>query len=228
MLGSSLPPEIVICYIVVLFLGIGLHEYAHCKVAELGGDPTPRYYGRVTLDLTKHFELSGTIMMIMSAFAGFGMGWGKPAPITPSKMRNPKWDTFAAVAAGPVSNVLQAAIYGLLFRLTMMASPELLTGTFGIFLQIGVIVNLSLAFFNLIPFGPLDGHWLVGQLLPEKQSYYWYRFNRGIGMMGLFMVIIFLQILRRNGGPDILGMIIDPIITWGYRFFLGIPLPGGG
>jgi len=57
----------------------------------------------------------------------------------------------------------------------------------------GVTINLGLACFNLIPFGPLDGHWLVGLLLPEKQRYYWFKFNRQIGMPGLFVAVILLQ-----------------------------------
>jgi Zn-dependent protease len=202
------PPEVVIAWILVLFLGIGFHEYAHCKVADMAGDPTPRYYGRVTLNLFKHFEPTGTIMMIISAFTGIGLGWGRPAPINPTKMKNPRWDTFAAVAAGPASNFVQAAVYAGILRLWVAVSPLSLGGFFGIFLLIGIYANLSLMLFNLIPFGPLDGHWLVGELLPEKQRYYWYRFNRTIGMFGLIIVITILNQIARSGGPDIVGMII--------------------
>src|SRR5580658_8524945 len=95
----------------VLFFGVGLHEYAHCKFADMAGDPTPGIYGRVTLNLTKHFELYGTLMMIVTALVGFGIGWGRPAPMDPRKMKNPRWDFFAAVAAGPITNLLQAIIY---------------------------------------------------------------------------------------------------------------------
>jgi len=62
---------------IILFLGIGLHEYAHCKFADMAGDPTPAYYGRVTLDLTKHFEITGVIMMILTTLTGFGIGFGQ-------------------------------------------------------------------------------------------------------------------------------------------------------
>ena len=57
----------------------------------------------------------------------------------------------------------------------------------------GVVINLALFFFNLIPFGHLDGHWLVGLLLPEPARTQWFQFNRQVGTMGLFFVIIFLQ-----------------------------------
>ncbi|MBX3118652.1 MAG: site-2 protease family protein [Fimbriimonadaceae bacterium] len=208
-------PMQVIAAIIVLFLGVGIHEYAHCKIADLAGDPTPRLYGRVTLNLTKHFEPMGTIMMIMTAWSGYGLGWGRPAPINPSKMNNPRWDTFMTVAAGPLSNVMQAIAYGILYRVTAIAAPDLLVSgvdnlsLLGWIFFLGVVINLRLAMFNLIPIGPLDGHWLVGQLLPEKQRFYWYKFNQGIGMIGLIVLILVLQAFRNNGGPDILGMILD-------------------
>jgi Zn-dependent protease len=107
-----------------IFLAIGIHEYCHAKFADLAGDPTPRYFGRVTLNLTKHFELMGTIMIIVTSIAGVGIGWGKPVPMDPSKMRNPKWDHFVAVAAGPASNFIQACIFALMIRAGVAMSPE--------------------------------------------------------------------------------------------------------
>ena len=198
----------MIATVVILFLGIGLHEYAHCKFADMAGDPTPAYYGRVTLDLTKHFEISGVIMMIITSLVGFGIGWGKASPINPNKMRNPRVDTFVAVAAGPVSNLCQATIYALMLRIAFHVGllQELPTDArlfVGYLLVGGVAINLALAIFNLIPFGPLDGHWLVGLLLPEKPRYYWFRFNRQVGMMGLFLVVFLLQArgIRLTQGP---------------------------
>src|SRR5271165_3669319 len=99
------PVPVILATAIILFLGIGLHEYAHCKFADMAGDPTPAYYGRVTLNLTKHFEMSGVIMMILTTMVGFGFGWGKPSPCGPNKMKNPRVDWFVSVAAGPISNV---------------------------------------------------------------------------------------------------------------------------
>ncbi|MFX9042700.1 hypothetical protein ABTN45_19905, partial [Acinetobacter baumannii] len=69
-------PVQTIATLLVLFFGIGLHEYAHCKVADRAGDPTPRTYGRVTLNLLKHFDPMGAIMIVLTTFYGFGIGWG--------------------------------------------------------------------------------------------------------------------------------------------------------
>ncbi len=209
----------------VIFLAIGLHEYAHCKIADMAGDPTPRLFGRVTLDLTKHFELWGTIMIIVTTLTGFGIGWGKPAPVNPSKMRNPRWDHFMTVAAGPLSNVLQAAVWAIVFRLILMLAPALIiqdtNGFLPTFLQLAVIINIALALFNMIPIGMLDGHWLVGLLMPEPARTRWFQFNRSIGMV-FFLVLIFGdQFLEQATGFSLFGtLLIGPTLAI-TKFLLG-------
>lgn len=204
---------------IVIFLAIGLHEYAHCKMADLAGDPTPSFYGRVTLDLTKHFELVGTLMIIFTMLTGFGIGWGKAAPMDPRKMRNPKWDFFAAVAAGPISNILQAAIYASLWRgfdAAGMVLPQ-----FGeALLFYGVFINLVLAFFNLIPLGPLDGHWLLGTFMPERVRFNWFRFNRQYGGF----LLIGLILLGQFGGASIIRGLVFPPAAWTFEFLTGTRL----
>jgi len=217
----------MVCIIMVLFLGIGLHEYAHCKFADLAGDPTPSFYGRLTLNLTKHFEPAGTLMMIITATTGFGLGWGKPAPMTPEKMHNPRWDFFIAVIAGPMSNIVQAAIYAFLFRMFAHFSPESLgdisnpTVLYHLF-TIGVRINVSLAFFNLIPLGPLDGHWLLGLLMPEKQRILWFQWNRNVGRTALMIFIMFSQLVgRTNPEFNVFGRFLYPVVSRVTQFFLG-------
>lgn len=194
MFGRIPPLEFLSAQLLVLFLAIGIHEYAHCKFADLAGDPTPRYYGRVTLNLFKHFEPIGTMMMVITSLAGFGIGWGRAAPADPSKMRNPRWDFFTSVLAGPMSNLIQAFLFAIILRLTLAAGAFNGMPVFAqYFLLMGVLLNLAIMCFNLIPFGPLDGHWLVGLLMPERPRLTWFQFNRGIGMFGLFIAVILLQ-----------------------------------
>jgi len=219
---GSVPIPIMMATALILFLGIGLHEYAHCKFADMAGDPTPAFFGRVTLDLTKHFEITGVMMMILTTLSGYGLGWGKPSPVNPDKMRNPRVDWFVSVAAGPISNVAQATVYSLLLRIALrshflgsLTDPNIRLFV-GYFLFGGVIINLGLACFNLIPFGPLDGHWLVGLLLPEKPRYYWFKFNRQIGMPGLFIVVIGLQMFHVN-------LFMGPIASL-FKIFVGTSL----
>lgn len=215
---GQIDPNQVIATLLVLFVGIGLHEYAHCLLADAAGDPTPRYYGRVTLNLTKHFDPFGVMMILITTFTGFGIGWGKPAPMDPRKMRNPRWDFFIAVAAGPICNFLQAIVYALVFRGLIALQPGLLDSMFlRVLLIEGIIVNLSLMVFNLIPLGPLDGHWLLGQLLPEVPRLHWYQFNARVGTIALFGLIILSQLT----GFSLLSSIILPPVSFLFRFLTG-------
>jgi Zn-dependent protease len=229
------PPHELIAIVLVVFFGIGLHEYAHAKFADLAGDPTPSYFGRVTLNLTKHFELMGTIMIIITSIAGVGIGWGKPVPMDPSKMRNPKWDHFIAVAAGPASNFVQAAIYALFIRAGLVASPEFaqtvadLSSPFVVDLHgfgmtflvtllfTGVLINVALCLFNLLPIGPLDGMWLLGTFLPAQTRLRWTRFNLTVGGMLFIGIILFGQL----SGFSIIGQVIAPPLRAILRFLIG-------
>lgn len=212
-MGGGVDPIQFITTLLVLFLGVGLHEYSHAKFADLAGDPTPRYFGRVTLNLFKHFEPAGTIMMLITAYTGYGIGWGRPCPMDPRKMRNPRWDHFIAVLAGPVSNVAQAVVYGLLLRVFALGLGQ----WFAMFLILGVVINLSLAIFNLIPLGPLDGHWLLGLLMPEDIRYKWFLFNRKQGSFLLLGLIIFSQV----SGNSLLSQIFGPPVEFGFRLITG-------
>ena len=225
------PPDTILAIAIVIFFAIGLHEYAHCKFADMAGDPTPRFYGRVTLNLTKHFEPLGTFMMIVSSLSGYGIGWGRPAPANPSKMRNPRWDWFASVAAGPISNVVQGLLYALVLRFALRAgwfdAEDVVyaayrqgTGFVVSLLSLGVVLNLSLAIFNLIPLGPLDGHWLFGLLLPEKQNILWNQWHRKYGGQLLIAIVLISQFTHY----PILGRITRPAINALFHLFTGVSL----
>lgn len=217
------PLETIAAIAIVIFLAIGLHEYAHCKMADAAGDPTPAMYGRVTLNLTKHFEPIGTLMIFITSLTGFGIGWGRPAPMDPRKMKNPRWDFFAAVAAGPISNVLQAAVWAVMFRLGHAGGLATAGGAASFLMDLftyGVLINLSLCFFNLVPLGPLDGHWLLGTFLPEPTRVKWYIWNRRVGTTALIALILIGQFTR----TPILGAVIFPAVRASFRFFTGIPI----
>ncbi len=219
----SLPPlPDVAAIIIVVFLAIGLHEFAHAKFADMAGDPTPRYYGRVTLNLTKHFELLGTLMMLFTAFTGFGIGWGRPVPMDPSKMKNPRWDHFMAVIAGPFANFMQAGVYGILYRLVVLFGPQLFEFRFlHAFLVYGVTLNLALCFFNLIPLGPLDGMWILGTFMRDKTRQAWTRFNLTSGQF-VFLAIVLIS--QANPKLDLLSQFIGPPVMTLFRFMAGPPM----
>jgi Zn-dependent protease len=219
-------PTLIVISIVVILLSIALHEFAHAKFADAAGDPTPRNQGRVTLNPLAHLDPIGTIMIIVTSLTGFGIGWGKPVMVDPRKMRNPRWDHFVSVIAGPATNLLLAAFCAILLRLVagpnqileIAAIDRLSAGVLPAFLFMGTIINLALCIFNLIPVGPLDGHWLVGTFMPEPTRTQWYQFNRGPGAL-IFIVLV----LMPSGSPlDLFGKILQPAVSSAARFFLGI------
>lgn len=184
----------------------------------MAGDPTPRMYGRVTLDLTKHFELFGTIMIIITSLTGFGIGWGRPVPMDPSKMRNPRWDHFWAVLAGPLSNLLQAFVFAIIFRVLHLVAPDALGNPYiAALLLFGVLTNLGLFFFNLLPLGPLDGMWIVGTFLNERTRYAWTKWNLTTGQFVFLALILFGQL----SSVSLLSAIIVPPLRVMAKFLLG-------
>src|SRR5262249_31404415 len=132
------------------------------------GDPTPRRQGRISLLPPDHLDPLGTVMMVLSSITGFGIGWGKPVQTNPGNFRTPRKDQGIVAIAGPISNIPQALVFAAVVQITVR------TGTVGgqllTFLMLGIIVNLSLAAFNMIPIYPLDGWWITQAILPHELS----------------------------------------------------------
>lgn len=157
---------------IVLFFGMGWHEYAHAVVANWWGDPTPREHNRLTPNPMVHIYWPGWIMFV---FLGFGiLGY---VPVNPHRMRDPRWGSFWTSLAGPASNLAMAIICAIILRLIanpldgliMLRNPNLVTDipTFlMLFLTVGVFYNVLLFIFNLLPFFPLDGWHILLALLP--------------------------------------------------------------
>ena len=101
---------------VALMFAITIHEFAHAYSAVRCGDDTPRRQGRVSLNPIDHLDTMGTIMMVISSLAGFGIGWGKPVSINPYNFKNQRWDNLKVSLWGPLSNILLAAVIGLFLR----------------------------------------------------------------------------------------------------------------
>jgi len=154
--------------ILALLLGVAfpIHELAHAVAARYLGDDTSERMGRITLNPLAHLDPWGSLL-----FALTGFGWAKPVPVNPYRLRgDPRW-AFAFVAlAGPISNLLLATLFALLFRLlaTLAEPGSFVINLLQIVLFIAVQLNIFLALFNLIPVPPLDGSRLLAALLPEQ------------------------------------------------------------
>ena len=147
--------------LILLVASIGLHEFGHAWVADLRGDPLPRLQGRVTLNPFAHADPIGTLLIpgIMIFFnPGFGLiGWGKPVQISLPNPATRRMDDILITLAGPAMNLvlcLVLAFIGVVMDVSW-AHPE--THNLGKFLVLGMLMNVGLLCFNLIPIPPLDG-----------------------------------------------------------------------
>jgi Zn-dependent protease len=190
----------------VLILGVTIHEFAHAFAADRLGDDTPRRQGRISLLPPDHLDPLGTIMMALTAWFGFGIGWGKPVMTNPAAFRNPRRDQGIVAAAGPLSNFAQSAVFALVVRVAagaMRADGGSLSAL-GHFLIAGVIINLALAFFNLLPLKPLDGSWIATALLPTNMAvkYEVWMLRYG-GLVFLILIFVFRDLLSAIIGPPV-------------------------
>ena len=189
-----------IIYGPVILFSLTMHEFFHAWTAYRFGDPTAARMGRLTLNPLAHLDLVGTIVMVAS---GFRFGWAKPVPVNPLNLRNPRVADIWVSAAGPLSNLGLALVAGLAFRVTN--APEV-----GQHLMIAaVVINVSLALFNLMPFFPLDGSHILRNLLPHEYAASYDRFEQFAPWILLIIVVsgLFWKIV----GP-IVGMIVGVIL----------------
>ena len=165
----------------VLLFSVVVHECAHGLAAERCGDPTARMLGRITLNPLPHIDPIGSILvplLLVLSPGGFFIAWAKPVPVNPYNFRNPRRDDIIVSVAGPASNILLSLGFAFVMLLALWIVPQSganqrLVANFFMLLNYGILINLFLAFFNLIPIPPLDGSHILRNLLPPEaaQSY---------------------------------------------------------
>ena len=196
---------------VALIVGIAIHESAHALAAYVLGDKTARSRGRVSLNPLAHIDPFGTVLLplLMLAAGGPVFAFAKPVPVYLNNLKHPKRDELLVALAGPLSNVLLALAgaligYVLLPLIAGQAATSLLYSLFS-FLMTFIIVNLSLAFFNLIPLPPLDGSSILVPFLKGKALQEYYR----IQQYAMPILLVILYLLPTVLHIDIIGMYFD-------------------
>jgi Zn-dependent protease len=178
--------------LIPLVLSLTVHEFAHAWSARLLGDDTAERMGRFTLNPLVHIDLFGTLLLPL---LGIPFGWAKPVPVDPSRFRRDvsmRTGWMLTAAAGPLSNIVLAALSALAFALTFRFAPGFLPANpgFEFFLKIMVVANVGLALFNLLPVPPLDGSGAVPLLLNDRATTKYQEFiwgNPAVAWIGLFV-----------------------------------------
>lgn len=202
---------IFLLQLVVLFFSIILHEMAHGYAALWCGDTTAKNHGRLTLNPLAHVDPFGTLVLplilLFASGGAFAFGYAKPVPINPYNFRNQQRDLLITGAAGPATNIILAIFGGIIFRLFVLTGIIQSTVIIQTIFYL-VIVNLVLAFFNLIPIPPLDGSRIVQRFLTPKMRHYYHKLEP----YG-FMIVIGITWLLPQVFSAYINFTVGPVST---------------
>ncbi len=175
-----------------VLISISVHELCHGYAAYLLGDPTAKNNGRLTMNPIAHFDLYGTLCMLL-----FGFGWARPVPVNPMYFKNSKQGMSLVGLAGPLSNFFLALVFSVIFAVSagLGLDPEasILAEFIAIFLKTAIVLNVSLGIFNLFPVPPLDGSKILAVVLPNSAYYKLMMYERYVAP--ILMLLLFVGVL---------------------------------
>lgn len=184
----------LLAILMIIFLVLPFHEWAHAFSASKLGDTNIKYRGRLSLNPMSHIDYIGALCLLL-----FGFGWAKPVPVDPSRFKNPKWGMAVVSLCGPLANIVAGIAGGFVFYAiaTFVPATVLETNTtlgyVMLFLQFYISINCSLAVFNLIPIPPLDGSKILFAFLPDKWVYKFYEKQQIFS--AVLLALLFLGVL---------------------------------
>lgn len=194
--------------IAALIMSVVAHEVSHGQMALFLGDGTAKWSGRLTLNPINHMDLFGSILLPILTFlsGGFIIGWAKPVPYNPYNLRSQKWGPALVALAGPGANIIIALIFGILIRSAGIFPSSFYPAIINTSSLI-VLINITLAIFNLVPIPPLDGSKILFSILPYK----WRDAQFFLEKYGFIILIFFILFLFNLLSPII--KILFKIIT---------------
>ena len=201
-----------------LVVAVILHEVSHGVVALWFGDDTAKRAGRLTLNPIPHIDPFGSIILpALGALAGLPiLGYAKPVPVNPNRLRAPRRDMVFVSLAGPTTNFVLMAVAAITARVIAQGGPSVAgaidVSTSNLLLEIlfyFALVNLLLGVFNLLPIPPLDGSALLERLLPAEWLPTWYRF-RPYGLLILLLLVF----------SGLIGNIVTPFFNLLFDFVM--------
>lgn len=206
------PISQIIAFAITAILAFAYHEFAHAVVADRLGDPTPRSFGRISLNPLVHLDIFGLIMLFL-----VGFGWAT-TPVNPSRLRgNPRSSMALVAIAGPLANLAMAILYALPLRLGFVEwapAGDIIPTAFQLLLT-GVQINLVLFAFNLLPIPPLDGFTILLGILPPDMAYQLEPLRK-YGSMLLIGALFLLPMIGIDIFSTIIGQVMGvllPVLT---------------
>jgi Zn-dependent protease len=177
-------PELFAAFLIAVIVGITFHEFSHAAVATLQGDQTARSQGRLTLNPISHLDPLGSIALVVAGF-----GWGRPVPVTPSRLRSRRFGAVMVGLAGPAANFVLALASVVALRLAYPPADLAFDVNFTLrLLDMLVAVNVILGVFNLLPIPPLDGSTLLSIVLPPSRQ----NIVQFLDQYGIFLLLALL------------------------------------
>jgi Zn-dependent protease len=205
-------------FFAALIVAIILHEISHGVVAYAFGDDTAKQAGRLTLNPIPHVDPFGSIFLpVLGALTHVPViGWAKPVPVNPARLRNGRRDLLLVSLAGPGTNFALAGIAAVIARSQFHANGAsfVVMGDLPLRVLVPLLfaeVNLFLGLFNFLPIPPLDGAALIERVLPRAWLPNWYKFQP-FGIIVLFLLVF---------STDITTRLFQPFLDHLFRFVFG-------